>query len=56
LILALLVAVPAAFGSGCEGLYALSLPTTTINKVEAVGAGAFTLPNLNPGQQKAFRQ
>jgi feruloyl esterase len=45
--------VPAAFGAGCEGLSALSLPATTINKAEAVAAGAFTLPDLNPGQLNA---
>jgi hypothetical protein len=56
LILALFAAVPAAFAAGCERLSTLSLPATTITKAEAVAAGAFTLPNLNPGQQSAFRQ
>src|SRR5438094_4004742 len=56
LTLALLAAVPAAFAARCEQLSAISLPATTITKAEAVAAGAFTLPNLNPGQQTAFRQ
>ena len=55
-ILAFLVAVPVAFGASCESLSTLSLPATTITKAEAVAAGAFTLPNLNPAQQNPFRQ
>src|SRR5580765_1623498 len=54
-ILALIVALPAAFAAPCEGLSALSLPATTITRAEAVAAGAFTLPNLNAAQQGAFR-
>jgi feruloyl esterase len=58
--LALLAAVtslvPAAVGADCQSLSALSLPATTITKVEAVAAGAFTLPNVNPGQQNALKQ
>ena len=56
LIIALLVAVPATFGAGCEGLSALTLPATTVDKAEAMAAGAFTLPNLVPVQQAALRQ
>ena len=56
LILSFLVALPAAYGASCESLSTLALPATTITKVEAVAAGAFTLPNLNPGQQTAFRR
>src|SRR6185436_13238085 len=55
-IVAILVVAPAAFAAGCEGLSALSLPSTTITTAAAVSAGAFTLPNLNAGQQAAFRQ
>ena len=54
LLFAFLIGVPAAFGAACESLSALSLPATTITKAEAVPAGAFTLPNSNPGQQTAF--
>jgi hypothetical protein len=32
LMLAVLVTVPAAFGAACEGLSAISLPATTIDK------------------------
>src|SRR5206468_8260751 len=53
LILALLSAAP-VFGANCEALSALSLPATTIDKAEAVAAGAFILPSLNPCQQTAF--
>jgi feruloyl esterase len=52
----LLAAMHTVFGAGCEPLSALSLPAATITRAEAVAAGAFTLPNLNPGQQTAFRQ
>ncbi len=55
LTLALLIAVPAAFGADCESLAARSLPATTITKAEAVAAGAFALPNLNSGQQTPYR-
>ena len=57
-ILALLIAAPATFAAGCEGLSALSLPATTITRAEAVAAGAFTLSNSNPnsGQQNPFGQ
>jgi len=55
-IVAILVAAPAAFAAGCESLAALSLPSTTITTAAAVSAGAFTLPNLNAGQQAGFRQ
>jgi hypothetical protein len=40
LLLSLLVAVPAVHGASCESLSALSFPTTTITKAEAVAAGA----------------
>src|SRR5687767_11768214 len=56
LILALLIVVPAAFGADCQSLAALALPATTVTKAEAVPAGAFTLPNLNPAQQNTFRR
>ena len=56
LILSFLVAVPVAYSASCESLSALSLPATAITKVEAVAAGAFTAPDLNPGQQTAFRR
>jgi feruloyl esterase len=48
--------MPAAYGASCESLSALSLPATAITKVEAVAAGAFTVPDLNPRQQTAFRR
>ena len=54
LILALLVALPAAFGSDCESLSTLAVPDTTITKSEAVGAGAFTPPSSNSSQPPPF--
>src|SRR5262249_17775926 len=55
-ILILLLAASAVFAADCSSLATLSLPATTITKAEAVAAGAFTLPNLNPAQQNTFRQ
>ena len=56
LLLSFLLVLPVAYGASCDSLSALALPATTITKAEAVAPGAFTLPDLNPGQQAAFRR
>ena len=45
-------AMPAFAGASCESLKSLSLPDTTITRVESVGAGEFKMPEgaLRPGQ------
>ena len=50
LLLVGLLFAPAACAATCESLGSLSLPDTTITKAETVGAGAFTLPGLQPAQ------
>jgi feruloyl esterase len=46
----------ATFAATCEGLAGLSLPDTTITKVESVAAGEFTLPGIPPAQQATFKR
>ncbi|MBZ5608525.1 MAG: tannase/feruloyl esterase family alpha/beta hydrolase [Acidobacteriia bacterium] len=49
LVAILIMGVP-AFAASCESLASLSLPDTTITKVESVGAGGFAMPGGRRGQ------